>query len=185
MGRLVMWNLLTLDGRFEGAKPWELDWHELVWGDELERLSIEQLGEAAGLVFGRRTYEGMAAYWTPATGQIADLMNGIPKYVFSRTLDRAGWSNTTLVGGDAVDGVRAVKERADGDLFVFGSAALSGALMRQGLFDEYRLALTPVVLGAGAPLFKPDAGRLRLRLLEARPLSTGCVVLRYEPVPEA
>ncbi len=185
MGRLVMWNLFTLDGRFEGAKPWALDWHELVWGDELERLSIEQLHAAAGLVFGRRTYEGMAAYWTKATGEIADLMNGIPKFVVSRTLDEAGWSNTTLVGGDAVAGVRDLKRRVAGDLFVFGSAELSGTLARNGLFDEYRLALAPVVLGEGASLFKPDAGGLRLRLLETRPLSNGCVILRYEPVPEA
>ncbi len=185
MGRLVMWNLLTLDGRFEGARPWDLEFHESAWGPELERMSVEQLHAAAGLVFGRATYEGMEAYWTTARGEIADLMNGIPKYVFSRTLDRLTWSHATLAGRDAVAGVQALKDRVEGDLLVFGSADLSSALMAHGLFDEYRLGLAPLVLGTGTPLFKQAAGRLRLRLLEARTLSTGCVILRYEPAPGA
>jgi dihydrofolate reductase len=66
MSRLIMWNLITLDGFFEGAKSWDLGWHERVWGDELERLSIEQLRSADGLLFGRVTYEGMAAHWPSA-----------------------------------------------------------------------------------------------------------------------
>src|SRR5512135_1989212 len=101
MSRLIMWNLITLDGYFEGAKPWDLEFHTSVWGDELERLSIEQLDAADRLIFGRATYEGMAAYWQPATGAVAERMNAIPKVVCSRTLDRADWRNTSLVKGDA------------------------------------------------------------------------------------
>jgi dihydrofolate reductase len=101
MRKLIMWNLLTVDGYFEGAKSWELDWHEYVWGDELERLSIEQLGSADMLLFGRVTYEGMAAHWPTAQGEVAAFMNSLPKIVFSRTLVSPSWANTTLVKEDA------------------------------------------------------------------------------------
>ena len=82
--RLIMWNLITLEGFFEGAKKWDLDWHEYVWGDELEQLSL-----------------GMAAYWSTAKGAVAEFMNSVPKVVFSRTLAKADWNNTRLVREDA------------------------------------------------------------------------------------
>ncbi|MBZ5682977.1 MAG: dihydrofolate reductase family protein [Acidobacteriia bacterium] len=184
MRKLIMWNLLTLDGFFEGVKSWALDWHQYVWGDELERLSVEQLRTADMLLFGRITYAGMAAYWQSAQGEVATFMNSLPKVVFSRTLDRADWNNTKLVKGDVASEVRELKRQGEGNIFVFGSAGLSTTLMEQGLFDEYRLGLVPVVLGSGKPLFGGNLSRLRLKLLEARPLSSGCVILRYVPRPE-
>ena len=75
MRKLIMWNLVTLDGYFEGAKNWDLPWHEQLWGEELEQFSLEQLETADMLVFGRVTYEGMAAHWTTAQGAVADYMN--------------------------------------------------------------------------------------------------------------
>src|SRR5690606_15568351 len=111
MGRLIMWNLISLDGMFEGPKPWTLDAHEYAWGEELHRFSMEQAAEVGGLVFGRRTYEGMAAHWSAAEGDIADFMNEVPKYVFSRTLERADWANSTLVKEDAGDAVARLKEQ--------------------------------------------------------------------------
>ena len=176
-----MWNLLTLDGWFEGVKSWALDWHQYVWGDELERFSVEQLRSADMLLFGRVTYEGMAAYWQSAQGEDANFMNGLPKVVFSRTLDRVEWKNTKLVNTDIPSEVRELKRQGEKNIFVFGSADLSKTLMEQGLFDEYRLGLVPVVLGSGKPLFGSNLSRLRLKLLEARPFSSGCVLLRYEP----
>jgi len=181
MRKLIMWNMVTLDGFFEGPKPWDIDWHEYVWGEELERLSIEQMGSADTLLFGRVTYEGMAAYWPSATGVTADIMNDIPKVVFSRTLEKTGWSNTRLVRDDAEAEVTRLKRQSGKDLFIFGSATLSSTLMQHGLIDEYRLGLNPIVLGGGGPLFKPSPHRLRMKLLEARPLKSGCVILRYEP----
>jgi dihydrofolate reductase len=183
MSKLIMWNLLTLDGFFEGAASWDLDFHRDVWGDELERFSIEQLRTADMLLFGRVTYEGMAAYWQSAQGEVADFMNSLPKVVFSWTLERAEWKNTKLVRGDAASGVRELKRQGEGNIFVFGSADLSRTLMEQGLFDEYRLGLVPVVLGSGKPLFGRKPSRLGMKLLEARALSSGCVILRYEPRP--
>jgi dihydrofolate reductase len=179
-----MWNLMSLDGYFEGAAPWALDWHETAWGEELEALSIEQLDAASALVFGRRTYEGMAAHWSSEQGPVAERMNAISKVVFSCTLPSADWSNARLERRSAPDVVRAMKEEDGGDILVFGSADLSASLTAAGLFDEYRIAVAPVILGAGQPLFGRGLEPRRLRLIDSRPLSTGAIVLRYEPIPE-
>lgn len=180
MRMLIMWNLITLDGYFEGAKNWDLPWHERVWGEELERFSLDQLQSAEMLMFGRVTYEGMAAYWQTATGEVADYMNSLPKVVCSRTLQAASWRNAALMKGDAATEVAKLKQQGDGNIFVFGSANLSKTLMRERLFDEYRIGIAPVIHGSGRLLFsdgtRPDA----LQLLETRQLSTGCLILRYK-----
>lgn len=176
-----MWNLISLDGMFDTPEPWELSFHQYAWCEELHRFSMEQAEEVGGLVFGRRTYEGMAAYWSTAEGDIADFMNSVPKYVFSRTLESADWANSTLVSDDAPTTIARLKERAGKDLFVFGSADLSDTLIREGLYDEYRIGLVPVTLGKGSPLFKPDSRPLKLHLVETRPLGERCQLLRYQP----
>jgi len=176
-----MWNLVTLDGFFEGPKSWELDWHDSVWGDELEKYSIEQSKSTGMLLFGRVTYEGMASYWPSQKCEIADFMNTIPKIVFSKTMKKAEWNNTTLVKGNAVEEVAKLKRQSGKNMFVFGSANLSSTLLEHDLFDEINLALAPVILGRGNPLFKASPDRLKMKLLEARPLKSGGVILRYEP----
>ena len=179
MRKLIVWNMVTLDGYFEGPKPWDIDWHEYVWGEELERFSLQQLREVGMLLFGRKTYEGMAAYWSKATGETAEFMNGIPKVVFSKTLETARWNNTRLVEGSAEEEVSRLKRENGKDLFIFGSAELTDSLTRQGLVDEYRIGLNPLVLGGGNPMFKPNGEQIRLKLLEARPMQSGVVLLRY------
>ena len=179
MRRLVAWNLMTLDGCFEGGSPWDLDFHETVWGDELEALSLQQGNEIGTLLFGRRTYEGMACHWSTATGPVAEMMNALEKAVATRTLDTATWNNTRLLQGDAVAAVKDLKAEDGKDIFVFGSADLLASLLPAGLVDEYRLCLAPVVLGSGNPLFKPQAAQIRMRLESARPLQTGGVILTY------
>jgi len=176
---VIVWNMVTLDGYFEGLRPWEIDWHEYVWGEELERFSLNQAQEVGTLLFGRKRYEGMAGYWQTATGDVAEFMNSIPKVVFSKTLETAGWSNTRLVKGSAEEEVDRLKQEPGKDLFVFGSANLTGSLTKQGLIDEYRIGLNPLVLGGGTPMFKPSEGRMWLKLLEARPTQSGVVLLRY------
>lgn len=181
MGKLIMWNMVTLDGFFEGPKKWDLDFHNIVWGDELEQLSIEQLQQCNALVFGRVTYEGMAAYWKAAPGEpgeIADFMNRLPKIVFSRTLDKADWNNTRVVK-DSIAGEIAALKQSEKDSYIFGSADLSAALMQRGLIDEYRICVVPVILGGGTPLFKSNPEQLKLHLLNTRALKTGGVILRY------
>lgn len=181
MRKLVMWNVITLDGCFEGEKPWDLDFHQLVWGTELEDFVNKQLGTADMLVFGENTYKGMAEYWSKESGETADKMNALPKIVCSRTLEKADWNNTTIVG-DAVAEIPKLKQKGDGNLLVFGSGILSESLMNANLFDEYRLAVAPVILGKGRRLFTEKVDYKKLKLLEARPLASGGVMLRYAPV---
>lgn len=178
--KLIMWNVVTLDGYFEGRKSWEIDWHDSIWGEEMEQFSIEQSKSIGMLLFGRVTYEGMAAYWSKEKGAIADFMNGVPKVVFSRTLRKAEWNNTRLVIGQAEEEIAKLKRQPGKDLFIFGSANLSSSLTRKGLIDEYRLAVAPVLLGSGNPLFKDSEERINLKLVEARPLKSGGVILRYQ-----
>lgn len=181
MSRLILWNIITLDGYFDGARPWELDWHQTVLNDEFHTFALEQLRQADALLFGRVTYEGMAAYWQTATGDIAEYMNKLRKYVFSRTLQSASWANTKLVTDDPVLTVRDIKANASGDLFVFGSGNLSAALLEAGLFDELRLGVAPIVIGSGVTLFGRNLSRVRMKLLDCRTLSNGCAILRYAP----
>jgi dihydrofolate reductase len=129
----------------------------------------------------RVTYEGMAAHWKTATGEDADFMNKLPKLVASETLEAADWNNTQIVRGNVVTEIQAIKERAGGPIFVFGSAKLSATLFEAGLFDEVRLALLPIVIGNGATLFGRSLPQAKMKLLETRPTSNGCVILRYEP----
>jgi dihydrofolate reductase len=184
MSKLIMWSLMTLDGYFDGAENWALDWHQYAWGEELERMSIEQLGAADMLLFGRVTYEGMAAYWKTAQGEVAKYMNSLPKAVFSRTLERVDWQNTKLLKGDVKREVEEMKRQGEKDIFGFGSGGLSASLLEQGLFDEYRICLVPVALGKGKQLFGRGLSRLRMKLLESRALASGSVLLRYEPFGE-
>ena len=185
MRKLIMWNMVTLDGFFEGTQPWDIDFHSTGWGEELQRFSSEQMSAADLVLFGRLTYEGMAKYWPGATGETADRMNGIQKVVFSRTLTSADWANSRLVSTDAADEVARLKREPGNDILVFGSADLCASLTRAGLIDEYRIAVNPIVLGQGNPLFKSGTGQMKMRLLQARPLQTGAVLLFYAPEPAA
>ena len=179
MRKLILWNVITLDGYFEGNEPWDLSFHETVWGPELEQRSIEQLQAADYLVFGRVTYEGMAAYWTQEKGIIADLMNRIPKLVFSKTLAAANWNNTTLIKENAAAEIRKRKEQGGKDMYVFGSANLSETFINEDLFDEYRIGIAPVILGSGRPFFKQGIAAKNLSLVSTQPLLTGGTVLTY------
>lgn len=180
MRQLIMWNLISLDGYFEGAKHWDLPWHEPLWGEELEQFSLDQLQSADMLVFGRVTYEGMAEYWQTATGAVADYMNSLPKIVCSRTLQEASWNNTTLIKHDAANEVAKLKQQGNGNMLVFGSANLSKTLMNEKLFDEYCIGIALVIHGSGRHLFSDELKPDWLQLLEVRQLSTGCLILRYK-----
>lgn len=181
MRKLIMWNIITLDGYFEGTKHWDLPFHEQIWGPELEKLSLEQLHSADYLVFGRVTYEGMAAYWKQATGEIAELMNSIPKLVFSRSLEAVDWEHSTLIRDHAAAEIRKLKAQGDGDMYLFGSADLSETFIEGNLFDEYRIGIAPVLLGEGRPLFGQGISSRNLSLASSDQLSNGGVVLKYIP----
>jgi dihydrofolate reductase len=186
MRKLVVWNLMTLDGYFEGTKAWDIDFHHLAWGPELEAYS-EQFGEEGDLlVFGRKTYEGMAAYWTTAEGEeaVKAYMNRIAKIAVSRTMTTAEWNNTRVVS-DPVAELSKLKAEEGKTIFIFGSAELADSLLKEGLIDEIRICLVPVVLGGGNPHFKPATAPLPLRLIESSTTAKGAIILRYEPVTAA
>ncbi|MBV8667010.1 MAG: dihydrofolate reductase [Burkholderiaceae bacterium] len=187
MGKLVMSNLVTLDGYFEGAQPWDLAWHARAADDVFMRHMLEQLRTAEMLVFGRVTYEGMAKFWPTVSGEneddsaCAELMNSLPKVVFSRTLTSAEWNNTTVMRDDACAAVAELKRKTPGNILISGSAELSHALTEAGLFDEYRIAVVSTVLGSGRPLFRTGMDALQLKLIDTWQLNPACTVLRYVP----
>lgn len=170
---------MTLDGYFEGNQNWDLSFHGTVYGEELEKLCIEQLNAADYIIFGRVTYEGMAAYWTPEQGEVADLMNSIPKIVISKTLKSADWNNTTLISENPSAEIKKLKEQGGKDMYVFGSANLSETFINEDLFDEYRICIAPVLLGSGQPLFKQGIAPKNLSLVSTQQLKTGGVILKY------
>lgn len=180
MAKLIVWNLVTLDGLFEGPTKWDLAFHNDAWCDELADLSKE-FGEKAGLlVFGRVTYEGMKAYWTTAEeeGEVKAFMNALPKLVASRSLTASDWNNTQVTAEIAGEIARRKAVSAK-DIYVFGSAELTDSLLRDGLVDEIMLCVVPVVLGAGTPFFKPGSPARKFSLTQSRPLSNGAVILNY------
>lgn len=180
MRKLIMWNIITLDGYFEGDKNWDLSFHEIIWGPELEKISIEQLKAADYLVFGRVTYEGMADYWRTEKGEIAELMNKIPKLVCSRTLNSLDWNNSTLIKGNTTEEISKLKAQGGGDMYVFGSANLSGTFINDNLFDEYRIGVSPVLAGSGRPLFQKGIVPRQLKLVSSQQLLTGGLIMTFK-----
>lgn len=179
MRKAIVSNMMSLDGYLEGAKR-ELDWH--VVDEEFFAYAAEMLNSVDTILFGRRTYEMMAAYWPQAAADaIAEKMNGLPKVVFSRSLKSADWAHTTVLRGEAQKHVQALKQAPGGDMVILGSGALASSLLEAGLIDEYRVILNPVVLGAGRSLFQGMRERVRLRLRRVRPFRSGVVLLAYEP----
>lgn len=146
----------------------------------------DALTNADALLFGRRTWQTMAAAWPERAGDpFADRMNAIPKYVVSKTLadDALTWSNTTRIPGDkAVAGVRELRESDGGNLLVMGSPTLVRTLMREGLVDELRLMIMPVILGGGKSIFPDDGAMRTLELVSNATSGTGVHVCSYRPV---
>lgn len=183
MAKVIVWNLMSLDGYFEGKEKWDLSFHNDAWGEEMEALSKELGKRAQLLVFGRVTHDGMKAHWTSAAAsaepnEITRFMNALPKLVASRSVASSDWNNTRVTA-DIVGEIAALRAAPGKDVLVFGSAELVDALLAANQIDELMLAVVPVQLGAGTPLFKAGAERRKLDLLESRPLKNGTVILRY------
>jgi dihydrofolate reductase len=189
MGKIVISENVSLDGVIEDPAGVEGFKHGGWVGkvtDRAEagkRLLDEALGAEAQL-FGRRTYEFLAARWPSRSGALADRLNIMPKYVVSSTLEDGAWNNTTVLKGDAVEEVSRLKQELDGEIVVAGSIRLARALIAHDLVDELRLLVYPVVLGAGERLFGETSDKKHVRLV-----STGTVddlaLLTYELVRDA
>ena len=183
MRKVILFNMMTLDGFFSGPNG-EIDWHNV--DDEFNDFAIEQLKEVDTLLFGRVTYDMMASYWPTEEARkndpvVAERMNTLPKIVFSKSLPQAQWENTRLVKESFAAEVTKLKHQPGKDLIIFGSSDLAVTFIEHGLLDECRVMINPVVLGRGKSLFKGINDRLRLQLLRTKTFHSGNVLLYYEP----
>ena len=191
--RIVLSDFMSLDGVVQapGGQQEDTDGGFRHGGWSMPFFDVDAMGPVIdeamqttdALLFGRRTWQTMAAAWPDRGGDpFADHMNTIPKYVASRTLtqDDLTWSNSTLLpAGDALGAVRELKAEEGGDIQVMGSSVLAAQLIAEDLVDEYRLMLEPILLGGGKRLF-PDDGQARsLELVSTSTSSTGVVICRY------
>jgi dihydrofolate reductase len=189
MRKIIFMMSVSLDGFMEGPRQ-DIGWH--VVDDELLSHFNEWLAAAGAFLDGRVTYELMAGYWPTADAdpaaaepvkEFARIWRDMPKIVFSRTLQQAGW-NTTIVREVVADDILALKAESGGDL-VLGGADLAAAFMDRDLIDEYRVYVHPVLIGEGKRMFGPSGQRLPLRLVQERAFGTGVVLLRYERTGQA
>ena len=190
--RLTLTEFLTLDGVAQGPGSPEEDtsdgftqggWFVPYLDKDFIQRAARWLAEADALLFGRRTYVNFARDWpriTDPDDPFSEKMNGLPKYVASTTLKTAEWHNTTVIRGDVVEAVRALKRAGTGELQVHGSPGLAQTLIANDLVDEYRLWVHPVVLGSGKRLFGAGTVAAALRLSATSTTSTGVVVHTYE-----
>lgn len=190
MRTIVVSEFVSLDGVMQapGGKDEDTEggfahggWTWPYWHDEIGAHFAQVMSESDALLLGRKTWQTHGGAFEPmADGDPNDAgMNALPKYVVSTTLtSAAAWRNSTLISGDAVEAVRALKARPGKNILIDGSSVLIHTLARHDLIDEYRLLVYPVVLGGGKKVF-PDGVRLTLRLVEARPFPSGVVLTHY------
>jgi dihydrofolate reductase len=188
MRKLIVFNHVTLDGYFTYVNG-DMRWAHS--GNDDAEFSAFVADNASGggqLLFGRITYELMAGYWPTPTAIrnnpiVAEGMNSMPKVVFSRTLDKASWSNTKLVKGDIASAIRKMKEEPGEGMAILGSGSIVSQLAPEGLIDEYQVVVNPVVLGKGRTMFDGAKEKLNLKLTKSRTFGNGKVYLCYQPLP--
>ena len=189
MGKIVMSGPqnVTFDGVVQdpdGHEGFRLGgWFVQFGGKDLEAWNKVALDEALGAeawLLGRRSYEFFGERWRPRSGELADRLNSMPKYVVSSTLEHPVWNNSTVLKGDVVTEVSRLKEELDGEIVVPASYQLGRTLMELDLVDELRLVVFPVVLGTGERLFGETSGKKPLRLVNAQTIGEGLVFLTYK-----
>lgn len=186
MRKVVVSEFITLDGVMEdpgGAEKFERGgWaFQFDRGPEGDKFKLDEVMASDALLLGRVTYQGFAAAWPSRTGEFADKMNNMSKYVVSTTLEQAGWKNSTLIKTNVADEVSRLKAMPGQDLLVAGSGQLVHTLMQHDLVDELRLMVFPVVLGLGKRLFNDQGERVAFRLVESKPVGSGVLTLIYHP----
>jgi dihydrofolate reductase len=185
MGRIVMSENVSLDGVVEDPAGDEGfargGWVGLLAGrEELAKATLDEALGAAALLLGRRTYTWLAARWPSRSGELADRLNILPKYVVSSTLEDPAWHNSTVLKGDPVNEVAKLKQEIDGEILVPGSVQLLRTLIEHDLVDELRLKIFPVVLGAGERIFGETSDTKPMRLVDTRTLGDDIAFVTYE-----
>jgi dihydrofolate reductase len=186
MGRIVVTEYISVDGVVEAPSGMEaferVGWTDgFTRGPEGDAFKFEETMASDALLLGRGTYDGFAPVWPHMPGEFADRFNALPKYVVSSTLESPEWNNTTVLRGDVVEEVTALKGRYERDIAVHGSPQLVQTLVENDLVDELRLMVYPVIVGAGKRLFGETTRTRILRLVETKTFGDGIHVLVYRP----
>jgi dihydrofolate reductase len=190
MGKIVVSDNVSLDGVIQDPAGDEGfrhgGWVGLIKDrPELNKLALDEALGAEALLLGRRSYEWFGARWPSRSGELADRLNGLPKYVVSSTLEDPEWNNSTVLRGDVVNEVSKLKHELGGAIVVLASFQLVRTLIEHDLVDELRLKIFPVVLGAGERLFGETSDKKSVRLVDSRALDDGLAYLTYELVRDA
>jgi dihydrofolate reductase len=192
MGKIVVSENVSLDGVTQDPTGEEGfrhgGWFGRIGDKDREAWAKMEFDEALGaeaLLLGRRSDEWFAERWLSRSGDWADRLNSLPKYVVSSTLEEPSWANATVLTGDVADEVSKLKQELDGDIVVYASTQLVRTLMEHDLVDELRLTVCPVVLGAGERLFGETSDSRPLRLVSTQPIGDGLAFLTYERVRNA
>jgi len=187
MRKIILFNLMTLDGFFEGENH-SIEWHNV--DEEFNKFAVSQLETADTLVFGRVTYDMMANYWpTPLALTddpiVAQKMNSLAKIVISKSLKRFDWENTIVIRDNIKEQLLQLKQQPGKNIFIFGSAVVTSSILDMNLIDEYRIIINPVVLGRGKSLFLNIMEKINLKLIDTKVFKSGNVLLYYEPEKQA
>ena len=185
MGKIIVSDNVSLDGVIQdpaGDEGFRVGgWVGLIKDrPELGKLALDEALGTEALLLGRRSYEWFAARWPSRSGELADRLNSMPKYVVSSTLEDPAWNNSTVLEGDVVDQVTILKHELNGEILVAGSFQLLRTLLEHDLVDKLRLKIFPVVLGAGERLFGETSDKKPMRLVDTQTLGDGIAVLAYE-----
>ncbi len=176
MRKVTLGMQVSLDG-YAATVDGGLDWAFANFDAELGASAVETLSQFDTVLLGRVNYLEQAAAWPNREGPLADIMNNLNKIVFSKTLEQVEWANSRLAAGSPAEEIARLKQQEGRDIGVAGGARFAQSLSKEGLIDEYRLTIHPVVLGSGMPLF---AAPLKLKLVSSRPLASGAVIATYE-----
>ena len=192
MGKLVVTTNVSLDGVVQdpdGQEGFRLGgWFGQFGGKDLEgwtKVETDEALQADAMLLGRKSDEWFATRWQDRTGEWADRLNSLPKYVVSSTLSEPKWSNSSLLKGDVVKDVSKLKQEIEGEILIYASYQLVQTLIEHGLVDEFRLVIFPVVLGAGKRLFGESSDKTPLRLVRTQTIGDGLSLLTYEVVRAA
>jgi dihydrofolate reductase len=190
LGKIVISDNVTLDGVVQdpaGDEGFRVGgWVGLIKDrPAINKLALEEALGSEALLVGRRSYEWLAARWPSRSGELADRLNSMPKYVVSSTLEDPDWNNSTVLEGDVVEAVTKLRQSIDGEIVVPASFQLVRALMEHDLVDELRLKIFPVALGAGDRLFGETTDKRPMRLVDVQTLEGDVVYLTYEVVRDA
>ncbi len=180
MGKIIATEFVSLDGVFEDPHEWHFP--SFLADEKAIQYKADELRATDALLLGRTTYEGFAEAWPERSGdEFSDKFNSMPKHVVSTTLENPTWTNSHVVKGDLATELGKLKDQYQQDIFIHGSGHLANSLLQQGLLDEVRLMVHPIVVGKGRKFFEEDTNVPALKLVDVMTYDSGIVLLTYQP----